>query len=132
MRTVLTVATSRREELVDITVPVKNLVAGADPCHELCSIFVLGATAGIMIQENWDPHIGADVIDCLARLAPRGIWRHDRIDGNGDSHIKAGLVGPSEVIPIRNGELLLGTWQNIFLCEFDGPRQRREVVITLV
>jgi len=132
MRSILTVSTSRREELVDITPQVRRLVAEADPSFQLCSLFVLGATAGIMIQENWDPNIGKDVVACLDRLVPRGDWLHDRIDGNGDAHIKAGIVGPSETIPLQSGRLVLGTWQNIFLCEFDGPRTRREIAATLL
>ncbi len=132
MRTILTIATRSREELVDITGPVREIVSGADPSLQLCSVFVLGATAGIMIQENWDPNIGIDLIACLQGLVPRGAWLHDRIDGNGDSHIKAGLVGPSETVPINKGQLLLGTWQNIFLCEFDGPRQERQIAVTLL
>ncbi|MDD5474933.1 MAG: secondary thiamine-phosphate synthase enzyme YjbQ [Syntrophales bacterium] len=132
MRTTISILTQRREELVDITVPVSEYVARCDHSYELCSIFVPGATAAIMIQENWDPNIADDVLGCLARLVPRGTWLHDRIDGNGDSHIKAGIIGPSETIPIRDGRLLLGTWQNIFLCEFDGPRNNREIIITLL
>ena len=132
MRTILTVATTSREELVDITGSVREIVSLTDPSRQLCSIFVLGATAGIMIQENWDPNIGVDVITCLQRLVPRGDWLHDSVDGNGDSHIKAGIIGPSETIPLNKGKLLLGTWQNIFLCEFDGPRQERQVAVTLL
>jgi len=85
-----------------------------------------------MIQENWDPNIPADVIACLNSLVPKGRWLHDRVDGNGDAHIKAGIVGPSETIPIDDRRLLLSTWQNIFFCEFDGPRDKREVIVTLI
>lgn len=132
MRTVFTIATTKREELVDITGTVRHLIEKSDHSFRLCSLFVPGATAAIMIQENWDPNIASDVLTCLQRLVPRGGWLHDRIDGNGDSHIKAGIIGPSETIPIREGTLLLGTWQNIFLCEFDGPRRKREIVVTLL
>jgi secondary thiamine-phosphate synthase enzyme len=85
-----------------------------------------------MIQENDDPNIALDVVDCLDRLVPAGGWRHDRVDNNGAAHIKAGLVGPSETIPIREGRLALSTWQNVFLCDFDGPRARRQVTVTIV
>ncbi|HSP06852.1 MAG TPA: secondary thiamine-phosphate synthase enzyme YjbQ, partial [Acidobacteriota bacterium] len=61
-----------------------------------------------------------------------GVWMHDKQDGNGDAHLKAGLIGPSQTIPIVNGEMALGRWQNIFLCEFDGPRKDREIVVTVV
>ena len=98
----------------------------------ICSVYVRGATAGIMIQENWDESVQSDVIALLKKIAPQGVWQHDRQDGNGDSHLKAGLVGPSESVPVSGGKLALSTWQNIFLCEFDGPRRKREVVVTVV
>ena len=84
-----------------------------------------------MVQENDDPNIALDVLDCLQGLIPAGVWRHDRVDDNGHAHIQAGLVGPSEVIPIREGRLDLSTWQNVFLCDFDGPRRRRTVQVTI-
>ena len=73
-----------------------------------------------------------DVVNLLRQLIPRGVWLRDRQDGNGDAHLKAGLVGPSETIPLIQGRLGLSRWQNIFFCEFDGPRQIREVVVTLI
>ena len=85
-----------------------------------------------MIQENWDPNIQTDVLSCLRRMVPEGEWMHDRIDGNGDAHIKAGIIGPSEVIPVDEGTLMLSRWQNLFFCEFDGPRSTRKVVVTLL
>ena len=72
------------------------------------------------------------MINLLRDMVPPGIWEHDAQDNNGDAHLKAGLVGPSESIPIINGELGLSTWQNIFLCEFDGPREKRNIVLTLL
>jgi secondary thiamine-phosphate synthase enzyme len=72
------------------------------------------------------------VVKLLQKVIPRGVWEHDKQDGNGDSHLKSGLVGPSETIPIMGGTLGLSQWQNIFLCEFDGPRQVREVVVTMI
>lgn len=132
MRFTITFPTRQREELVDITDRVRSLVAEHGAGNELCSLYAQGATAAIMIQENWDPNIRTDVLDCLRLLVPRGKWLHDREDGNGDSHIKAGIVGPSEVIPIEGGKLLLSTWQNIFFCEFDGPRDSRKVLVTLI
>lgn len=106
--------------------------SGKEITTGICSIYVRGATAGIMIQENWDDSVQRDVVTLLDGLIPRGVWEHDRQDGNGDSHLKAGLVGPSETIPISDGHLALSTWQNIFLCEFDGPRKEREIVITII
>ena len=132
MQKFINVSTPAREILVDITSEVEKVVAASEVENGLCSIYVQGATAGIMIQENWDDSVQTDVVELLARLIPRGVWRHDAQDGNGDSHLKAGLVGPSETIPIIDGNLGLSRWQNIFLCEFDGPRSDRPVVVTVV
>jgi len=132
MRRLLSLSTPSREILVDITPEVQKAVAEAGIDNGLCSVYVQGATAGIMIQENWDDSVQTDVVELLARLIPRGVWRHDAQDGNGDAHLKAGLVGPSESIPIIDGKLGLSTWQNIFLCEFDGPRSDRPVVVTII
>ena len=81
---------------------------------------------------DWISKAGGRVINLLAKLIPRGIWLHDAQDGNGDSHLKAGLVGPSETVPVINGKLGLSTWQNLFLCEFDGPRRERKIVCTVL
>jgi len=95
-------------------------------------LYVQGATAALMIQENWDESVQTDVVNLLQKIIPRGVWLHDQQDGNGDSHLKAGLVGPSESIPIVAGRLGLSRWQNIFLCEFDGPRSERRIVCTII
>lgn len=131
MQKILTFTTNAKQEMVDLTEEVRAVVR-QNPDHSLCALYARGATAAIMIQENWDPNIGTDIINCLSQIAPQGKWLHDRIDGNADAHIKAGIVGPSETVPIRQGELMLSRWQNIFFCEFDGPRQMREVVVTLI
>jgi secondary thiamine-phosphate synthase enzyme len=132
MRLTISFATQKREELVDITERVRSIAAEHGSGRELCALYAQGATAAIMIQENWDPNIREDVLACLRSIVPRGKWLHDMEDGNGDSHIKAGIVGPSEVIPMEGGKLLLSTWQNIFFCEFDGPRDNRKVFVTLI
>ena len=85
-----------------------------------------------MIQENWDYSVQSDVITLLKKLIPNGVWQHDAQDGNGDAHLKAGIVGPSETIPIINGKMGLSTWQNIFVCEFDGPRDARNIAVTII
>jgi secondary thiamine-phosphate synthase enzyme len=123
--------TQEREQLVDVTESLRNLAAAHPEAH-LMALFAKGATAAVMIQENWDPNIRDDIMDCLRQLVPSGRWRHDRVDGNADAHIKAGLVGPSATIPLDGGKLLLGTWQNVFFCELDGPRNGRELIVTLV
>ncbi|GJL66278.1 MAG: hypothetical protein NPIRA05_12490 [Nitrospirales bacterium] len=86
----------------------------------------------MLIQENWDNSVSLDVVNLLRKLIPSGMWLHDAQDGNGDSRLKAGLVGPSETVPIIDGQLSLSRWQNIFFCEFDGPRADRRVDCTLI
>lgn len=132
MRENIRVATNRREELVDITGQVREAVARSGVEEGLAVLYVQGATAALMIQENWDDSVQTDVVNLLRQLIPRGVWLHDRQDGNGDSHLKAGLVGPSEAVPIIGARLGLSRWQNIFLCEFDGPRRERVVVCTIL
>ena len=128
---VITVSSSSREELIDVTAELKRIVK-KHPESKLASLFAKGATSAVMIQENWDPNSRTDSLECLKKVAPNGVWLHDRVDGNADAHIKAGIVGPSECIPLNNGELILGTWQNVFFCDFDGPRRNRQLIVTLL
>jgi secondary thiamine-phosphate synthase enzyme len=132
MRDTITISTHRREQLVDITAEVAAIAAASGEMNGLVSVYAQGATAAIMIQENWDESVQTDVVQLLQKLIPKGVWLHDRQDGNGDSHLKSGLVGPSETIPLVNGELGLSRWQNIFFCEFDGPRSDRTIVCTVL
>ncbi len=131
-REILTVATDRREVLVDVTEAVRGVLRASGVRDGLVQVYVQGATAAMMIQENWDESVQTDVVDLLRKLIPPGVWLHDRQDGNGDAHLKAGLVGPSETVPVIDGELGLSTWQNLFLCEFDGPRRERRIVCTVL
>jgi len=132
VRKSISVVTSRREELVDITAQVNETVTQSGIENGLVFLYVQGATAALMIQENWGESVQTDVVNLLQKLIPRGVWLHDQQDGNGDSHLKAGLVGPSESIPVIDGRLGLSRWQNVFLCEFDGPRSERVVVCTII
>jgi secondary thiamine-phosphate synthase enzyme len=132
MRRIITIDTERREQLVDITGRVKAVVRECAVRDGLVNVYASGATAAIMIQENWDESVQTDVVHLLQKLIPRGVWLHDQQDGNGDAHLKSGLVGPSETIPIIDGELGLSTWQNIFFCEFDGPRTERKIVCSIL
>lgn len=129
---VLELETTAREALYDITEPVRKALKKSGTKNGLVSIYAQGATAAIMIQENWDESVQRDVITLLRRLIPRGGWEHDRQDGNADAHLKAGLVGPGETVPLVDGKLGLSTWQNIFFCEFDGPRKNRRIVVTVI
>ncbi|MCK4288376.1 MAG: secondary thiamine-phosphate synthase enzyme YjbQ, partial [Bacteroidales bacterium] len=117
--------------LYDITDQIAEIVKKSNVKTGFVNVYVQGATAGIMIQENWDESVQNDVITLLKKLIPAGIWEHDTQDNNGDAHLKAGIVGPSETVPIINGNMGLSTWQNIFVCEFDGPRRQRNIVVTI-
>ncbi len=132
MQQLIKFPTHGREGLYDITEQVAAIVAESGAHEGVCTVYAQGATSAIMIQENWDDSVQSDVIDLLRKLVPQGVWLHDRQDGNADSHLKAGIVGPSETIPIIDGSMGLSTWQNIFFCEFDGPRRERSVVVTVL
>jgi secondary thiamine-phosphate synthase enzyme len=132
MQETIELNTHQREVLVDITRQVAAVVARSGVRQGLVTVYAQGATAATMIQENWDDSVQTDVVNLLRQMIPKGIWLHDRQDGNGDSHLKAGLVGPSETVPIVDGKLGLSQWQNIFFCEFDGPRSRRRVHCTVI
>ena len=93
------ITSSKREQLIDITTQVEKCLAGSGVENGLLNVYAQGATAAIIIQENWDASVQTDVVDLLRQLIPKGVWLHDRQDGNGDSHLKAGLIGPSERIP---------------------------------
>jgi secondary thiamine-phosphate synthase enzyme len=132
MRQIIELSTHKREELLDITDRVRRIVEDSDVRDGLCAVYAHGATAAIMIQENWDASVPTDVVNFLHKLVPPGVWLHDQQDNNGDAHIKAGLVGPSETIPVTDGRLGLSTWQGVFFCEFDGPRRDRRVIVTVL
>ncbi|MBF0187536.1 MAG: YjbQ family protein [Magnetococcales bacterium] len=132
MRKSFTVTSRTRESLLDITEHVEEVVHASGVTQGIIHVYVQGATAAIMIQENWDDSVQTDVVNFLRKIIPQGVWLHDQQDGNGDAHIKAGLVGPSETIPIIDGVLGLSRWQNLFLCDFDGPRAGRTVVCTVL
>lgn len=132
MRQSIHISSSSREQLIDITPQVTRLVHDSGVHNGLVSVYAQGATAAIMIQENWDESVQTDVVNLLRKMIPKGVWLHDAQDGNGDSHLKAGLVGPSENIPLIDGKPGLSTWQNIFFCEFDGPRADRTIICTIL
>ncbi len=128
--TVLTVKTNTRIEFPDVTDMVQDVVSDAGCESGTCLVYVPHTTAGVTINENADPSVRADIITALTKLVPAGAgYRH--LEGNADAHVKATLVGTSQLIPIEKGRLALGTWQGIYFCEFDGPRNRRLVVQVL-
>jgi secondary thiamine-phosphate synthase enzyme len=120
----LAVRTERRTQLLDVTAGVAKMVQDSGVRSGVCYVYVPHTTAGVIINENADPDVAADIEAALARLVPKtSDYRH--AEGNSDSHIKTALVGSSATIFISNGQLELGRWQGIFFCEFDGPRSRR-------
>ena len=129
MITRLQLRSTKREEAFDITEKVEQVVKQAGLAEGICRLYVPHTTATIFINENEDPAVPKDIVRYLSELAPRG-GDYQHREGNADSHIKAALIGASVHVPIQNGKLLLGTWQAIFFCELDGPRQR-EVIIQL-
>jgi secondary thiamine-phosphate synthase enzyme len=124
------VRTARRAQLVDITARVAEAVARSGVDEGMCHVFVPHTTAGVTINEGADPDVARDIESHLAEMVPKeAVFEHS--EGNSDSHIKTVLVGPSCIAPVRGGKLALGTWQAVFLCEWDGPRTRRvEVAVS--
>jgi len=132
MQKIIKIRTDQRNGLYDITKEVTSIISESGIRTGIASVYARGSTAAVMIQENWDESVQSDVITLLNRLVPQGVWKHDRQDNNGDAHLKSGLVGASQSVPVIDGKPGLSTWQNIFFCEFDGPRQQREIVITVI
>ena len=103
---------------------LKGQNVGKQPDEKLVDVLLQDLTPASLLQ--------LDVVNLLRKLIPPGVWLHDAQDGNGDAHLKAGLVGPSETIPVIDGQLGLSRWQNIFFCEFDGPRTERQIICTVI
>lgn len=127
MLTELLIRTGGRAELVDITGQVQDVVSASDVTSGVCYITIPHTTAGLTLNENWDPAVRDDILHALDVLVPRvGDYRH--AEGNSPAHMKSILTGHSLVIMVENASLVLGTWQGIYLAEYDGPRQRRGLV----
>ncbi len=126
----LTVSTSKRDDWIDITGLVTEAIRSNQWQNGLLTVFVPHTTAGVTINENADPDVAKDLISTLDRLIPwDGPYRHQ--EGNSAAHLKATLVGASAALLVEKGQMMRGTWQGIYLCEFDGPR-KREVWISFV
>jgi len=123
------IKTNKKEEIIDITNKVNEIVNSKK--GKICFVYVKHATAALIVNENYDPNVCDDILTCLNKLVPSGGWKHNCVDDNAAAHIKASILGPSEVIPIKNGELELGRWQGIGLVELDGPKEREIVVEVL-
>ncbi|MGE5544488.1 MAG: secondary thiamine-phosphate synthase enzyme YjbQ [Bacillota bacterium] len=118
------VRTRDRNDLIDITPEVKQIISKSGVTNGLVTVFVPHTTAAVTINENADPSVKHDLLMGLSNIAPANIPEYRHAEGNSDAHIKASLVGPSVSLILNAGHLVLGTWQGIFLCEFDGPRTR--------
>ena len=124
------VVSNGRSEMVDITGRVKKAVERSGIGDGACVVYVPHTTAGVTINENADPDVVKDILAGLERIVPRNAG-YSHTEGNADSHIKALITGSSVTIPVREGRLVLGTWQGVFFCEFDGPRKRNVIVEVL-
>ncbi|MHB1846733.1 MAG: secondary thiamine-phosphate synthase enzyme YjbQ [Deltaproteobacteria bacterium] len=123
------ISTEQPMELVDVTQRLKGLVRQSGVTEGSCLVFVPHTTAGLTINENTDPHVRDDILAALERAVPAG-GPYTHAEGNAHAHVKASLVGHSVALIVSGGRLALGTWQAVFLCEFDGPR-RRELVVKI-
>jgi secondary thiamine-phosphate synthase enzyme len=124
MPTTIEVRTGSKTELIDLTARVQKVVAESGVAEGLCHVFVPHTTAGVTINENADPSVKADILMVLNKIiSDREPYRHS--EGNSPAHIKASLMGPQLTVFVSGGRLLLGTWQGIYFCEFDGPRHRK-------
>lgn len=124
---IFTVKTGCKSELIEITSQIEEAIASAGVSDGLCYIFVPHTTCAVTINENCDPHVKRDLLDTLDRLVPDDpSYLH--AEGNSAAHVKTTLTGSSELVAVENGHLVLGTWQGIFLCEYDGPRTRKVLV----
>jgi secondary thiamine-phosphate synthase enzyme len=121
---IITVKTSSRTEFVDITADIQKELSAAGFQSGLCMVYVPHTTAAVTINESADPSVKEDILLILNRVVPwQAEYRH--LEGNSPAHVKSTIVGASELVMVENGRLLLGTWQGIFFCEFDGPRTRK-------
>jgi secondary thiamine-phosphate synthase enzyme len=126
----INVFTRGKEVLEEITQRVNDVVHRSGVQEGVCYLYLPHTTAGIIINENADPSVGRDILSRLATLVPsKGSYHH--LEGNAPAHIKSTLTGLSLMVPIDNGRLALGRWQGVFICEFDGPRDRTIVVQVL-
>jgi secondary thiamine-phosphate synthase enzyme len=130
MKQALTVTTHSKTELVDITADVEKAIRAENLQEGLCFLYVPHTTAAVTINEGADPAVKSDIIMALNKIVPwEDAYKH--LEGNSPAHVKASIVGPSQIVAIDQGHLVLGTWQKVFFCEFDGPRTRKIHIRTL-
>lgn len=131
MQEMIPISSSEKHEFIDITPQVQSIVRKSKVSEGICHVYSMHTSASIVVNENADPSICLDTIDALGMLVKEGVWRHDKVDGNTDAHIKAAMLGASQTIPVKDSKLLLGTWQAVSFLELDGPRSRK-VCVTVV
>ncbi|MFH1285521.1 MAG: secondary thiamine-phosphate synthase enzyme YjbQ [Candidatus Micrarchaeota archaeon] len=122
------VSTGASEEVVDITEKVSEMADESGVKEGICLVYAPHATAAVIINEL-EPNIERDYVKFFARFVPKGDYAHNQIDDNAEAHLKSAFFGSGKCVPIKDGKLALGTWQSIMLCEFDGPRKRRVIVV---
>ena len=120
----IAISSRRREELIDITSQVQEVVRGSGFKSGLCVLYSPHTTAAVTVNEGADPSVAHDMVAGLRKLIPQS-WGFSHAEGNSDAHIKTSLVGPSLTLLVEKDQVVLGTWQRIFFCEFDGPRSRK-------
>ena len=127
MLQILKVKTNSRSEFIDITKQVQDVISSSEFKKGICQVYITHTTDGVTINENADPNVKLDIIRTLEKTIP---WKNNysHLEGNSAAHIKASIMGFSVTIPIENAKLLLGIWQCIYFCEFDGPRSRNVIV----
>lgn len=125
----LAVSSKQREEMIEITAGVQRTLAESGAAEGICVLFTQHTTCGLTINENADPDVKSDMLGFLRRLIPQFEPNFKHFEHNSDAHIKSSFVGSSVTVPFENGRLCLGRWQGIYLCEFDGPRERKILVV---
>jgi len=123
----LEIKTNSRAEIIDITDKIQKVISESKIKSGICIIYVPHTTAGITVNENYDPSVRLDILDYLEKIAPPSA-KYKHTEGNADSHIKTSVVGSSATLVIEDGKILLGSWQGIMFCEFDGPRGRKLII----
>jgi len=123
--------TTKKRQLINITPDVQSALQESNTTEGICLIFIPHATAAVLINED-EPGFKADIDKLIGMWIPDGDWQHDRVDDNATSHLASSLIGQSRSVPVKDGRLQLGTWQQIFLVELDGPRSSRRVAVSVV
>jgi secondary thiamine-phosphate synthase enzyme len=125
------IPTSKKQEMIDVTKRVRAIVQASGVKDGLCTLYCGHTTGAVTINENTDPDVQTDILNALERAVPRAEKYYKHEEGNAHAHAKASVVGFSETIPVQGGKLLLGAWQAVYFCEFDGPRNRRLTVTVM-